>query len=103
MRVVTEISVIHPEIQKFWEKSTGRLVYGSGDMYWLDTNDDKGDLSNSSRMVAIKYSAIKTLDRTGKFLSVLPVLQDDDWVYPFAGGPRDEATMLRLIKLKAFL
>jgi hypothetical protein len=92
---------MHPDIKAHWEKFYGRKAYSSGDIWWICADDNP--LSSSGRMIAIKYSGLKILDKAGKYTSFLSNPKPDDWVYPFLGGPRDEATMLRMLKLKAFL
>lgn len=87
---------INPEIKEFFETFHGKKakLSESGFMYHLELD------SGGSVMVALKYGMVKLIPSWKKDL---PDLNDEDWVYPFNGKLNDEATMLKYLKLKAFL
>lgn len=90
---------MHPVIKEYFEKFHGKEVTlnETGQFYEVQTN------GGGCFVIAIQYRAIKVLDRNGTFSSEIASLSDDDWVYPFNGHFNDEAKMLRLLNLRAFL
>lgn len=93
---------MNQEIKEYWEKFHGRKADVNGHICWIKSSDDPN--SAGGFIVAMKYSALKELNKSGRYNDThLSHLKDDDWTYPFNEEINDEATMLRLIKLKAFL
>ena len=91
---------MHPAIKEYWEKYHGREVTLNKTGHFYEVKAD----NNGCFIVAMKYEALKILDSNGQVLdSSLSLLKDDDWVYPFNGHLNDEAKMLRLLNLRAFL
>jgi hypothetical protein len=94
---------MHPEIKTYYEKFHGKKanLNESGFCYEIKVDDGGGC---GTYVIAMKYMALKILaQRNPNQISHLSHLQDDDWVYPFAGHLNDEAKMLRLLNLRAFL
>jgi hypothetical protein len=55
-------------------------------------------------VIAMKYVALKILAlRSPNQIAHLSHLSDDAWVYPFNGHLNEEAKMVRLLNLRAFL
>lgn len=90
---------IHPQIQKYWEDHFNQeiLLSSSNSICGISMGLGLGD-----KIVATTYAVLKIWFPYEKDNPRFLHLQDDDWVY-FLNGSQDEETMLRMLKLRAFL
>ena len=91
---------IHPDIKKYWENFYGKEVnYYEFDEYsWHSVKATDNPNCFSAYVIAERYRFYKMIDAR------YPHLKDEDWVYyGFNKTVYDEATTLKIIKLKVFL
>ena len=89
---------MNQDIKKYWEDLHGaKAVCDNGSTFWHIPIKSGGII-----IIAMKVSTLRLLDSL-KRLDNFDHLDGEDWIYPLNGAPRDEKTIFKMLKLKAFL